>query len=231
MADEEEIIETPAETPKQEVPVDYKALYEETQAKYKDIDLDRWGKAKDFDFDKAQEALEFKQKQEELAKQKEQEENEADPVKKLHHEVSTIKQTLAQREQAEKDRQKAEWMDKYNKSIDSSIDSALKAEFKDLQELSPTEKKLVKMTVNQTFEEDASQKVPKLNLQSVSKVVQDAIKEVKDNRSFVTSRQIKRGSNAPTLPTAQDGATPKQGMTDSQRIGAMVESYKSAQQG
>jgi len=229
MADEE-IIETPAvETPEAKVetpaPVDYKALYEEHQAKYKDIDLDKYNRAKEYDYDKAQKAIEYQEKMEAERLRKEQEENESDPVKKLGHELNQVKQTLAQREQAEKQKAQAEWMDKYTKTVDSSIEQALKSDFKDLEELSPAEKKLVKFTVNQAFEEDASAKVQKLNLSSVSKLVSDAVKEVKENRTFVTSRNVKKQS-APSLPTAQDGATPKTLMTDSQRITAMVDAYK-----
>jgi len=108
--------------------------------------------------------------------------------------------------------------------VESSLEKALKEEFKDLEELSPQEKKYVKAMVNQAYEADASQKVPKLNLQTVSKVVSEVVKEVKENRAFLSQKKI-RGQGHPVTPSAQDGHY-QISKTDGERMDAMVNFYK-----
>lgn len=228
MVDENQTQDQQQNNNQQQATPDYKKLYEENQAKFKDVDLDKYNRAKDFDFDKAQEALEFKEAQEAERLKKEQEEANKDPINKLTSELGQVKQTLAQREKADREKAQSDWMKQYHSGIDSSIEMALKGDFKDLEELSPAEKKLVKLAVNDAFEQDSRQKVQKLNLGQINSVVADAIKEVKENRTFVTSRQVKRGPSNPALPTAQDGAAPKQLMTTGQKIEAMAEHMRSA---
>ncbi len=225
---DEEKIETPVETPKQETPaVDYKKQYEEVSAKYKDVDLERYERAKDFDFEKAQAALKFQEKLEADRLAKEQEEANRDPLNKLSSEVGRIKQTLAQKEAAEKRSQQDSWMRQYHQGVDTAIDTALKGEFKDLEELSPAEKKLIKLSVNQAYEADAMQKVHKLGHEQIGGLVAQAIKEVKENRTFITSKSVKR-QTSPSMPTAQDGAAPKQFTTTGQKIEAMADFMRAA---
>lgn len=238
MSDEQ--VETPAaETPAQETPaqVDYKAEYEKTQAQLKQfegVDLDRWSKAKDFDFDRAEKAIQaqekYEQEQREAQEAKDREENERDPVTGLKKDIDGIKQSLAQKDAAEKQKVQTEWMEKFHRGLENSLDQALKGEFKDLQELSPQEKKYVVAMVNQTYEQDSLQKVPKLNLQTVSKVVAEVVKEVKENRSFLASKRV-TGQKHPVTPSAQDGALPGSPKTDGERLEAMVNFYKGGREG
>jgi hypothetical protein len=209
--------------------IDYKAEHAKLQEQLKQfegVDLDRWNKAKDFDFDKAQEALTFKEQQEAEQARLEEEKNGQKP--EIEKRLENVEKTLTLKEQQEQTRLQNEWMDKFERSIETGIDQALKADFKDLEELSPQEKRFVETLVHKAYENDAAQKAPKLNLTTVGKVVSEAIKDVKENRAFIMKRGVKTPTN-PALPTAQDGALPKQGMTDSQRLEAMVNHYRSQQ--
>ena len=226
-----------AEESSKEQPIDHKAELSKAQEllkKFEGVDLDKWGRAKDYDFDKAEKAIRAQEAREleerEVAEAKEREQAEKDPVSGLKKDVDGIKQTLAQREAADKQKIQSEWMEKFNKSVDSSIDQALKSEFKDLQELSPQEKKYVIAIVNKAYEDDSFQKTPKLNLETVSKVVGEVVKEVKENRAFLAGKRIS-GQKHPITPSAQDGALPGSPKTDGERLEAMVNFYKGDREG
>jgi len=224
---------TPVAPITQVVPViDYKAEHEKLQEqlkKFEGVDLEKWNKAKEFDFEKAEKAIQSQESREqeerEAQEEKDREEAEKDPVTGLKKEVEGIKDSLAKKEAAERERVQNDWMDKFNKSIDNSIDEALKTDSKDLEELSPQEKKYVVAIVNQLYEVDASQKVPKLNLTTISKVVSDVMKEVKENRTFLAGKKIRNQSH-PAIPSSQDGVLPSTPKTDGERLEAMVNFYK-----
>jgi hypothetical protein len=237
----EETVETP-ETPAVETPgapvVDHKAELAKAQKllkKFEGVDLEKYTKFKDFDFEKADAAIKAQEERERAEKEAQEEadreEAEKDPVTGLKKDLDNIKQTLAKKDAAEKEKIQTEWMEKFNSRIKSSIETALKEDFKDLEELSPQEKKYVVAIVNQTYETDSMQKVPKLNLETVSKVVSEVVKEVKENRAFLSSKKI-RGQGHPVTPSSQDGSLPsRKPKTEGERLEAMVNFYKGDREG
>ena len=220
----------------QEAAPDYKKMYEETQTKYKDVDLERWERAKDFDFDKAEEAMTAAEKRaareqeesEENEEGSEGEQQEGESKSQYEKRIAKLEKAVSDQSRQSKEQMRANWMERYGQNIESSISSELKGAFKDLEELSPQEKKYVKGFVDQAYEQDAGSKTPKLSLQTVGKIVSQAVKEVKENRAWITGRKVKAPSH-PSMPNAQDAAAPKKLMSQSEKLEAMVSEYKGAQ--
>ena len=243
-------IETPVDNAKVETPVEkqvekpaeinWQERATQAEEKLKGVDLDKWAKVKDLDPDEVGEAMKaygiisedegkFKKVMEILEAKEEikKEEAKGGDTSAMEKKLAGLEAKINGIEQEKQQSLTKDWMGKYQKNIDTALEGQ-----KEIEKLSPLEKKAVRAFVDSKFQADKNQKKPVLGLPDVAKFVAEAIKEVKEHRAFILSNGVKRDTSPDGISGSKSSGTPtekKKPTEAGDRIANMQKEWSQAQ--
>lgn len=205
----------------------YADLYKETTERFKDVDLERWAKLKDVDLDELNQLKElasvlgddalyqdvmklvtefkagrYKPKGDGTTR---------DPrTDKALKDIEALKKERADEKKAREAREAEDAVKAFDKEVETSINAALKDS--PLKSLTKRERNTVQGFIEQKFITDAESGTPKLTYKDLPKILEEALKEIENDRAEILSTSVKKDRtpesiNGDRSGGAQRGAT------------------------
>ena len=211
---------------------------EEKLKGFEGVDLDLYGRAKELDLDEVEEALQFKalaskdqgKLQQILSILRDEKKAATSPAQK-----SAAEERIERLERHIQGKEQASWMERYDSSVESSLNDSMKNEaFKDLGgKLTEFERSAVIKLVDDVFQADAAKgRLSKLSHNNIPDIVQGILKKVVDNRKGTLGGMVKRDqSPEPINGSGATGREKPKPMTDEQRIESMRNFMKEHESG